>query len=208
MNAAAVADNPVSTVEDLIHHLGNISPARIRLHPAPGTATVGDAAKAPLCELIDGVLVEKAMGLKESEIAAILIGFLSVFVRSGKLGTVSGESGMIELLPDQVRIPDVAFFSKARRNKTADEPAAPRVAPNLAVEVLSPSNTIKEMDRKRREYFEAGVESVWMVDPSTKTVRVYSDAETFVALRPGDTLRGEPTLPGFAMPVADFFEND
>ena len=200
-------DRPI-TLGELARRLGDISPDRIRAFPFPGTATVEDAAKTKGCELIDGVLVEKTVGLHESEIASFLIMSLLTFVRNRKLGTVAGENGIIELLPNQVRAPDVAFYSHRRRGMSKTEPAAPAIAPDLAVEVLSRSNTKREMDRKIGEYFAAGVVSVWIVDPKTCTVRAYSDAKTFTTLQRDDTLHGEPTLPGFAVAVNDIFNDE
>jgi Uma2 family endonuclease len=197
-------DQPI-TLGDLARRLGDISPDRIRAFPFPGTATVADAAKTKRCELIDGVLVEKTVGLQESEIGAFLIASLFNFVLERNLGTVAGENGMVEISPNQVRAPDVAFFTHERRNRSTGEAAIPAVVPNLAVEVLSRSNTAAEMDRKVREYFQAGVESVWMVDRRTETIRVYSDARTFVALGMEDTLKGEPTLPGYSIAVSRIF---
>ena len=88
----------------------------MRLHPTPGTATekdvldVLDHENRP-CELVEGTLVEKAMGYEESEIAVLLGTFLNNFVRPRKLGIVTGADGTIRLFPGLVRIPDVAFAS-------------------------------------------------------------------------------------------------
>ncbi|MBX9681572.1 MAG: Uma2 family endonuclease [Gemmataceae bacterium] len=209
MNAVAeVANSPIFTVEDLIHRLGDIPPNRIRLRPAPGEASVRDAAKAERCELIDGVLVEKAMGFEESEITSTLIILLGSFVRRHKLGKVMPPDAMVELLPNQVRIPDVAFFSNERLAKKKKGQAVPKIAPNLAIEVLGKGNTKKEMDRKLRDYFEAGVETVWLVDSVKQTVRVCSGAGECITPRSGDVLKGDPTVPGFSVSVDEVFADD
>jgi Uma2 family endonuclease len=159
------------TIADLLKRLGGVPASRVRLYPTPGTATekdvinVLDHENRP-CELVEGTLVEKAVGFEESEIAANIIFFISSFVRRHKLGIVTGEAGTIRLFSGLVRIPDVAFTSWDRlpggkRPKTP----IPHLAPDLVVEVLSKSNTKPEMDRKLKEYFAAGVRLVWMVDP-------------------------------------------
>jgi hypothetical protein len=104
------------TIGDLLKRLGHIPPERVRLRPTPGTATekdvldVLDRENRP-CELVEGTLVEKAMGYEESEIAGLLLTFLNNFVRPRKLGIVTGADGTIRLFPGLVRIPDVAFAS-------------------------------------------------------------------------------------------------
>jgi Uma2 family endonuclease len=171
---------PAETVADLLVYLGDIPPARIRLRPPPGTATEQDvldvqARTDRLCELVDGVLVEKAMGFRESFLAITLSAILWGFVQPRKLGVVTGADGMMRLASGLVRIPDVAFVSWERLpgRRIPSEPI-PHLAPDLAVEVLSPGNTPGEMARKRQEYFAAGVQLVWIVDPVTRTVAVYT----------------------------------
>jgi Uma2 family endonuclease len=159
-----------------------------------------------VCELVDGTLVEKPMGLKESIIALALASVLRDFVISRKLGLVSGEAGMMRLFAGLVRIPDVAFISWARvpGGKVPSEPV-PFLAPDLAVEVLSPSNTRREMERKRREYFGAGVRMMWMIDIETRMVDVYTAAEKSTTLPESATLDGGDVLPGFELRLRELF---
>src|ERR1043166_1107295 len=101
------------TVADLIEDLEGIPPSRILLHPTPGTATEKDVIEAEartnrLCELWDGVLVEKPMGFYESRLAVILAHFLEDFLELNDLGFVIGEAGMLRVRPGQVRLPDVS----------------------------------------------------------------------------------------------------
>ena len=166
-----------TTVADLFEQLGYVPPNRIRLVPTPGTATEQDVLDLidhsnRICELVDGVLVEKTMGYTESVLAMAIGEFLRRFVREHKLGVVSGEGGTLKILPRQVRIPDVSFVNWDRfpGGKLPKTPI-PAVAPDLAVEVLSESNTEGEMRRKLQDYFTAGVRLVWYVDPRTRTDR-------------------------------------
>ena len=112
--------------------------------PLLGTATLQDVINAKahenrLCELIDGVLVEKAAGFKESVLATFLIRVLENFVRASNLGIVTSPDGMMEISAGLVRIPDVAFVSWARMpgGKIPDQPI-PGLVPDFAVEILSP----------------------------------------------------------------------
>ncbi len=181
--ATATILEAFSTIENLLDALGGISPGRVRLHPPPGMATEADliafnARKETLCELVEGVLVEKGMSYRESMLAVALTAYLRVFVIAGNLGIVTTGGGMMRLFPGLVRMPDVAFASWDRipGRRVPTEPIA-EFAPDLAVEVLSPSNTPAEMARKRREYFQAGVRLVWEVNPKARTVAVFDSPE-------------------------------
>jgi Uma2 family endonuclease len=201
-------DPPVRTMADLLHRLGDISPARVRLNPVPGTATVADLLNPENegCELIDGTLVEKAVGWEESFLAIWLATLLNQFVIPRNLGAVTGEAGLMELPGGPVRGPDVAFTSWDRMaNRARPSDPVPELAPDLAVEVLSASNTPGEMARKRDEYFRAGVRLVWEIDPRARTVRAYTAAGRFTDLTANDTLTGDPVLPGFTLPLAHLF---
>ncbi len=195
------------TMADLQDHLDGIPAHRIRLRPWPGTATVQDVVLMDdhhdrLCELIDGVLVEKAMGFEESWIAANLLFLLGQFLQQHPLGIVTGVDGLIQLLPHQVRIPDVAYFAWERLpDRRLPREAVPHIVPDLAVEVLSTSNTPAEMRRKLREYFQAGVRLVWYIDPAARTVTVYHDENDSIELDEDRMLIGGGVLPGFEVSV-------
>ena len=199
----------VQTLADLLDQLG-VPPERVWLRPAPGTATEADVIYADdhlnrLCELIDGTLVEKAMGTRESLIATVISSLLYAFVVPRKLGFIVGADSMFRLFPGQVRMPDVAFISLKRLpNGMPAEPIAP-IALELAVEVLGASNTQKEMKRKRREYFKSGVQLLWVVDPDLRAVDVYTAPENPVRRQSTDLLDGGNVLPGFSVAIADLF---
>ena len=201
----------LSTLDDLCQRLGGVAPGRIRTHPVPGTATLADVIdiqdhEGVLCELIEGVLVEKVMGLPESGLGSAVIAILYTFVVSRNLGFVTGMDGTFELMPHLVRIPDVAFTNwdrvPGRRYPTTPVPA---LAPNLAVEVLSRSNTPGEMNLKRQDYFGSGVELVWEIDPADRTIRVYTSPTNPTTLTTADVLDGGTVLPGFTIPVGQVF---
>ncbi|MGQ0635614.1 MAG: Uma2 family endonuclease [Planctomycetaceae bacterium] len=199
------------TAADLLERFGPIPLWRIRHDPLPGTATVRDVVRIHdhenrLCELIDGILVEKVMGFEESTLSAHLIILLGTFVQARNLGIVAGEGGMLTLARGLVRIPDVSYVSRKRLpgGKVPRVPV-PKLAPNLAVEILSPSNTAREMQQKLHDYFDAGVELVWYVDPRARTVRVFASPDDSVVLRESDTLTGAKVLPGFKVKVRKLF---
>ncbi|HEX8202387.1 MAG TPA: Uma2 family endonuclease [Isosphaeraceae bacterium] len=201
----------IATLADLLERLGGIAPERIRFRPAPGTATETDVIGVRehdqrICELIDGVLVEKAMGFPESLLALALGGLLRGFVRPRNLGLVSGADGTMRLFPGLVRIPDVAFASWDRiPGRKMPIVPIPDMVPDLAVEVLSEGNTAAEMARKRREYFDAGVRLVWMIDPRTRTATVFTGPEQATMLDEAQTLDGGEVLPGFRLPLRELF---
>jgi len=197
------------TVADLQRRFGPIPFGRIRQHPAPGTATEEDVLwlndhEDRLYELVDGILVEKTVGLEDSWIAGILITLINSHVLPRNLGFVTGADGMFRLSKGLVRIPDVAFVSWKRipDGKFPEEPI-PDLVPDLAVEVISPNNTPKEMNEKLKEYFEKGVRLVWFVRPRSRTVDVYTSADGFTRLTASATLDGGDVLPGLAILVGD-----
>jgi Uma2 family endonuclease len=210
--AASNRKPPVfDNLAELMEQLGDVPPERIRMRPLPGLATEKDvlaAERAPrkrLCELIDGVLVEKAMGIHESLLGQQIGHSLWTFLEQHDLGVVLGADGMIRLFPGQVRIPDVSFLAWDRYpgGEVPDEGIS-SVVPNLAVEVLSPSNTKKEMARKRRDYFLAGVELVWQIDPKTQTAEAYTSPEDVQRIGKNQSLDGG-VLPGFRLPLKQLF---
>jgi Uma2 family endonuclease len=202
---------PIWTASEVIARFGDIPIARIRTSPAPGEATEADVIELNerhdrLYELIDGTLVEKAMGWQEAELAIIIATLLRKFVVENRLGKVFGPDGMLRLEPEQIRIPDVAFVSKQRFASRAPTPGAFwELGCDLAVEVISPSNTRREMERKLNDYFAAGVGAVWLVYLNPREVVVYSSPNKSVTLRGEDVLDGADILAGFSVPVAQLF---
>jgi Uma2 family endonuclease len=211
--ATVPAPEPIDNVAELLDRLGNIPADRIRMQPPPGSATEADvlaALEAPrkrICELIEGVLVEKAIGFRESCLGVALLQFLKAFVARLNLGLVAGADGMVRLWVGRTRAPDVGFFSWARiPGREMPQEPLPTLAPDLAVEVLSRSNTPAEMRLKRNDYFRVGVRLVWEIDPEERTVAIYESADNpVVVLTAADTLDGGEVLPGFRLPLAELF---
>lgn len=207
--------SPPTNVAELLRRLGDIPPERVRLDPTPGTATRRDHARVEketgrLFELVDGTLVEKPVGFEESSIAARIIALFVVFVEARRLGgVVNAPDGTIEVIPGQLREPDVAYYSREnlRRNKRKGE-SNPRISPDLAVEVLSKSNSKAEMARKLDEYFRGGTRLAWIVDPKKRTVRVHTAPTVSTLFGENDTLDGGDVLPGFSVVVREFFPED
>ena len=200
----APPQHAIQTIADLLERLGDIPPERIRFHPPPGTAKERDLIAVKdrenrTCELIDGVLVEKAVGIRKSLLAGLIGTVLRIFVDPLNLGLVLGADCALRLVPGLVRVPDVTFLAwGAIPGGRVPEEAIPQIAPTLAVEVVSKSNTPKEMARKRREFFAAGTRLVWMVEPRKRTVTVFTGPEQAVTLDDSQTLDGGEVLPGFS----------
>ncbi len=166
-----------------------------------------EASGNHLCELVDGTLVEKTVGFEESQIAIELAYLVKAYLRQNDLGICVGIDGMMRIAPGLVRIPDVAFMSWDRLpGRKRPRKPVPDLAPDLAVEVLSPNNTKAEMDRKVREYFEAGVTLVWLIDPQKRTARIFSTAENSVLIRDDQSLDGGDVLPGFVVRLSDLLD--
>ncbi len=199
------------TFADVLENLGGIPPHRVRAVPPPGTATEKDVLEAEsrtgrICELVDGVLVEKTVGYYESLLGMFLGRLLGEFVEKHGLGIVLGEAGTLKILPKQVRIPDVCFIGWDRfPGRQLPREPIPAVAPDLAVEVLSEGNTPGEMQRKLHDYFEAGVRMVWYLDPKTRTVEVFTAPDHRVLVDEHGMLDGGDVLPGFQLAIPELF---
>ena len=161
------------------------------------------------CELVAGRVVpmtptNPTHGRIEVNVAAAL----KHFVRTQNLGVVmAGEVGIFTARnPDTVRAADVLFLSHDRNARRERQEGFLDVAPELTVEVLSPTDRPDQVQRKLGEYFTAGVLQVWVIDPATRTVQVHHDRGETESLAPGAVLTGGDVLPGFEMPVDDIFE--
>lgn len=205
---------PPETVAELLERLGGIAPERVRWQPLPGTAVEDDVERCKyhdgrkfLLELVEGTLVEKVVGRYESQLALLLAIELGIFLKTHPLGILIGSDGGHRLDLGLVRMPDVAFISKQRLSQLKGRPAVVPFGPDLAVEVISPGNTDREMDRKLQEYFDAGVKLVWYTYPETQTVLVYRSVDQVRELTVDDSLDGEDVLPGFMLSIREWFSH-
>jgi Uma2 family endonuclease len=171
--------------------------------------TVEDVEQSPPegeWELIDGELVPVSPASLRSAAATQRIGrFIGSYVEDHDLGLVTSAEGGFVIFPDRQTLlaPDVGFIRKHRVPPEEEHDRFPRLAPDLAVEVLSPSARMASALGKVSMYLEAGVELVWLVDPVKRTVIVFAGEENPVMLGEDDILEGGNVLPGFSIRVAD-----
>ncbi|MGE5192503.1 MAG: Uma2 family endonuclease [Deltaproteobacteria bacterium] len=174
--------------------------------------TADDLWKTPdhggRCELVKGEL--RPMSPADSGHGAFSMNLaapLHQFVRAKKLGIVmAAETGfIIERDPDTVRAPDAAFI---RHDRVAAAGVSVKFwvgAPDLAVETMSPTDTVYEVDQKVQEWLAAGTRLVWVINPQQQTVTVYGPDHTATILGVADTLDGADVVPGFQISVAEIF---
>jgi Uma2 family endonuclease len=155
-------------------------------------------------ELDEGELITMPpAGWRHTRCEARIVRILEVFSSANKLGGVSTGDGGFRLRDDTVRAPDVAFVRQERiRQVRGYFPGAP----DLAVEILSPSDTFRQLMRKVKQYFAAGTHTVWIVDPDRKEVQVLDATGTDRLLQNDDLLEAPELLPGFSTPISEFFE--
>ena len=157
-------------------------------------------------ELIDGVLhTMTPPGERHGEVGLALGVLLVNHVREHRLGRVYGEVGFrLRRDPDTVRAPDASFVARARLQGPVGGPKYFEGAPDLAVEVLSPSDSVRETEEKFGQYFAAGCRLGWLVDPPREAVTVYRAPGVAVrTLGLDDLLDGEDVVPGFACRVRE-----
>ena len=159
-------------------------------------------------ELIRGALSETMpTGREHGQIAGRLTVRLGSFIESRGLGvyTTSDSGVQLEHNPDTVREPDVAFFSAEKSPPDERVTGYAQVAPDLAVEIVSPSDRPSAVNDKALMWLRYGVRLVWVVRPDERRVDVHRDGHPVVALTEGDALDGLDVLPGFSCPVREIF---
>lgn len=176
------------------------------------TMTIEELAQLPedeaRFELIKGDMIEMTPpGSEHGELmtaAAILIGS---FVRRERLGAViSGDAGFIlARTPDILLGPDVAFVRAERLAPREERTGWLELPPDLAVEIVSPNDTFRDVERKVALYLDHGVRQVWVLNPRERTISVFTPGPALRMYRADDVLDGGDVLPGFAVPVAEFF---
>lgn len=163
------------------------------------------------CELVEGVLTPMSpTSPAHGEVTSLIAQFAGSHVRANRLGrTYGAETGFrLRRNPDSVRAPDFAFVARGRIPPDADPNRYLDLAPDLAVEVVSPSDTAGGILTKVREYLAAGVRLVWVAYPEARSLEVYHPDGSARLLGPDDRLSGDDVLPGFDCPVSDLFPTD
>ena len=157
-----------------------------------------------LIELVHGRVVEKQMSSLASKTAGIVTVELGIFLKKSRSGSLFPEQAF-QCFPNDIggfRRPDIAFIAAERLAEVPDDGYVP-VAPDLAIEVVSPNDTIYELDEKLADYRSAGIKLVWVVNPNSRTIKVHRLDHSFAELQETDTLSGESVLPGFSILVKD-----
>jgi Uma2 family endonuclease len=199
------------TVADMLVQLGDVSPRRVHMSPTPGRATEEDllafqARSGQICELIDGVLVEKITGAPEALLAGYILHQFWQYLEVHDLGIVLAPDGLLRILGRQICAPDISFIRWEKlSNRQIPREQVFAVAPDLAIEILSPGNTKGEMARKLRDYFAAGVGHVWYIDPGTRTACAYTAEDRGVEFGNDGVLSAADLLPGFDLSLARLF---
>jgi Uma2 family endonuclease len=175
----------------------------------PLTIAVPPAVDEPLYEVVDGQRVELPEDGQGALIASLLASAMGQFPRVRACGRM-----LIRMLfrlshDGPQRRPDVAYVSYARWPKGRPIPPGDTwdVVPELAIEVVSPSNTAAGIVEKLRDYFAAGVGRVWVIYPEERLVHVYRSLLEMRGVGADGVLDGEDVLPGLRLPVAELFED-
>jgi Uma2 family endonuclease len=172
-------------------------------------ATIDDLRKVPkdgrVYELVDGAIIVTPAGARHSNVAARITVVLGNFVFPQDLGDVYTEGVGIQLPTGNVRSPDVSFVRTEKLPGGRSPVDYGNLVPDLVVEVLSPSDSAREMTKKVNEYIGCGVPVVWVVDPERRTVTAYRALDDTAEYAGDDLLTAEPVLPGFSCRVSEFF---
>jgi Uma2 family endonuclease len=161
-------------------------------------------------ELVDGTLVERNMSAWSSYVAGLIQTLLQSFCQANQPGWVFPEGTSYQCFPDhpqQVRKADVSFFRLSRL--TPEQAMAEghlTLAPDLVVEVLSPNDLAYDVDDKVEEWLQGGVPLIWVVNPISRTVRVYRADGSGTFLRENEEITGAEILPGFRCEIRRFFQ--
>jgi Uma2 family endonuclease len=159
-------------------------------------------------ELVDGELVERHVSVESSWIGCKISRLIGNHVDDHRIGWVFGADNGCQCfkdLPNTVRKPDVTFVSAGRMTWDDFSEGWLQIVPDLAVEVISPNDLADELEVKIQLFHKAGVPLIWVVSPSSRTVRVIRHDGSFAFLGEGDELSGEDIIPGFVCPVSSIF---
>jgi len=152
-------------------------------------------------ELDEGEIISMPpAGMDHGDYGTELTILLGGYVKKHGLGKVYSADTGFKLGDDTVRAPDIAFVRKERL-RAVHGAGFGRGAPDLAVEIFSPSDSVRQLMRKVKQYFAAGCHTVWIVYPERREVHVLEAIGTDRLLRPGDSIEAPDLLPGFSAPV-------
>jgi Uma2 family endonuclease len=161
-------------------------------------------------EVVDGQLVMSPKNNFEHENICTRLSYaLEAFNRAHKLGVVRGSSAGYWMNNRNCRAPDISFIPKERLDAISFRPASRSFfpgAPDLAVEILSPSNTRKDLDERLRDFFTSGTQIAWIISPEAECVEICHSPTERRLIGTGGFLDGEHLLPGFHFPIGDLFK--
>jgi Uma2 family endonuclease len=167
------------------------------------TETILDPEKE--YEIVDGRPVEKEMaGARHGGVGARLLIRMGTHVEAHQLGGVYGANTTFQIGQNQ-RLPDIAFVAASRIPPEGEPEGIWPIAPDLAVEVISPNDLFQKVFSKVIEYLEAGVRQVWLASPEHRTVMIYRSPTNVTIFSENDELVSEDLLPGFRCRVSDLF---
>lgn len=197
-------------IAELLHELGDIPPDRVRLDPLPGTATKRDLLRVHdrhrLCELIDGTLVEKAMGTPESYIAIEVAFALRVYLTKHDIGYVYGADGLVQVRPHRVRAGCEFHLVVEATGSHGAVHSDHRPRPRLGRRSVEPLEHVPRNRCKLEDYFRSGVRLVWIIDPKSRTAEIHSGPDEVEPIDEAGSLDGRDVLPGFTISLAKLFE--
>lgn len=165
-------------------------------------------ANAPGVEFIDGEPQEKPMGTEERGVAFRISGLLYAAIKGKGFGQAFVEAAyrIPGIESRRFRKPDVSFIRSVRVPADLKDIDVFDIAPDLAIEVVSPNDTVYEVEKKVKEYLAAGVELIWIINPAEQTVTIRRADRSIALLEANDELDGEAVIPGFRCKVSAIFD--
>ena len=156
-------------------------------------------------ELVDGEIVVSPAGMLHAEIVINIVHIIATYLDENRIGKVYGDNMGLIFPNGNLRSPDVSFIRMEKLPEGKSPVTFGEMVPDLAVEVLSPSDSPRHVAQKIGEFLEYGAALVWLVDPQARTVTVYRSLSQTQQFTAGDTISAEPVLPGFGCVISRFF---